>query len=205
MNEWGKASRPFVFLVDFECKQPRIWDASQAKEEIELDIPGWSNGRSYSLHKPLSFQKEPITLEVYQKGFDFVKANLEAGYSFLTNYTAITQLKMEGTLEEIYRSVKSKYKIWYKGHFICFSPETFVRIRDGNIQSFPMKGTINADLPGARELILGNNKEMAEHATIVDLIRNDLSMVATAVEVTQYRNYEEIDTGESDWARSVLR
>ena len=41
-----------------------------------------------------------------------------------------------------------------------------------------MKGTIRADLPRAAEQLLEDEKEMAEHATITDLIRNDLSMVA---------------------------
>ena len=36
-------------------------------------------------------------------------------------------------------------------------------------------------------LLMQDTKEAAEHATIVDLIRNDLSMVAEHVEVTSYR------------------
>lgn len=56
-----------------------------------------------------------------------------------------------------------------------FSPETFVRIKEGYIYSFPMKGTIDASLPDAKEVLLRDEKEAAEHATITDLIRNDLS------------------------------
>jgi len=40
-----------------------------------------------------------------------------------------------------------------------------------------MKGTIDASLPDAEHCILNDLKESAEHATIVDLIRNDLSIV----------------------------
>ncbi|HEX8040068.1 MAG TPA: chorismate-binding protein, partial [Chryseosolibacter sp.] len=46
----------------------------------------------------------------------------------------------------------------------------------------------------AREKILADRKEMAEHVTIVDLIRNDLSRVASKVKVTHFRYVEEIKT-----------
>ena len=44
--------------------------------------------------------------------------------------------------------------------------------------------------------LLADPKEIAEHATIVDLIRNDLSRVSQHVKVTKYRYYEEIQTQE---------
>ena len=47
-----------------------------------------------------------------------------------------------------------------------------------------MKGTIDAALPNAKDIILNDPKEKAEHATIVDLIRNDQSIVAENVKVT---------------------
>ena len=81
-----------------------------------------------------------------------------------------------------------------KDRFVVFSPEIFVKIRDEHIYSYPMKGTIDATLPDARRRILEDPKETAEHATIVDLIRNDLSMVATEVMVTRYRYIDELPT-----------
>lgn len=57
-----------------------------------------------------------------------------------------------------------------------------------------MKGTIRADIPNALEIILNDSKEAAEHATIVDLLRNDLSMVASDVEVARFRYNELVNT-----------
>jgi para-aminobenzoate synthetase component 1 len=57
-----------------------------------------------------------------------------------------------------------------------------------------MKGTIDASVPNAKELLLNDPKELAEHATIVDLLRNDLSRVASKVRVSNFRYYEEIPT-----------
>ncbi len=59
-----------------------------------------------------------------------------------------------------------------------------------------MKGTIDAALPDAKKKILADPKEKAEHNTIVDLIRNDLSMVASQVRVDRFRYIEKIDTHE---------
>ena len=86
------------------------------------------------------------------------------------------------------------YKLWLKDRFVCFSPEIFVRIEKGKIKSFPMKGTIDATLPDAEQLLMQDTKEAAEHATIVDLIRNDLSMVSEHVEVTSYRYIDRLQT-----------
>ena len=86
------------------------------------------------------------------------------------------------------------YKLWMRDRFVVFSPEIFVRTRDGLIYSYPMKGTIDATLPDARRRILDDPKEAAEHATIVDLIRNDLSIVASEVCVPRYRYIDELRT-----------
>lgn len=57
-----------------------------------------------------------------------------------------------------------------------------------------MKGTLDATLSDAEHLLMNNRKEAAEHATIVDLIRNDLSQVAEQVSVERYRYVEHLTT-----------
>ena len=82
--------------------------------------------------------------------------------------------------------------------FVCFSPETFVRIKGGRIYSYPMKGTLDASLPDAEKQLMEDRKEAAEHATIVDLIRNDLSRVAEDVRVDKYRYIDVLHTNKGD-------
>lgn len=82
--------------------------------------------------------------------------------------------------------------------FVCFSPETFVRIKNGRIYSYPMKGTLDASLPDAEKQLMEDEKEAAEHATIVDLIRNDLSRVAEDVRVDKYRYIDVLHTNKGD-------
>ena len=59
-----------------------------------------------------------------------------------------------------------------------------------------MKGTIDANIPQADEVILNDPKEIAEHVTIVDLIRNDLSQVAQNIQVDRFRYLDEIETSD---------
>lgn len=57
-----------------------------------------------------------------------------------------------------------------------------------------MKGTLDASLPSAVRQLMDDPKEAAEHATIVDLIRNDLSIVADRVSVSRYRYIDKLQT-----------
>ena len=59
-----------------------------------------------------------------------------------------------------------------------------------------MKGTIDASVEHAEEAILNDYKEKAEHSTIVDLIRNDLSRIATRVKVNRFRYIDRVETND---------
>lgn len=64
------------------------------------------------------------------------------------------------------------------------------------INSFPMKGNQKAKVTHIAEEVIHSTKEMAEHATIADLIRNDLSKYARNVKVDRYRYTEVIPTNQ---------
>lgn len=98
------------------------------------------------------------------------------------------------TMHDIFQRSKALYKCWLRDRFVCFSPEIFVRVDGEIISSFPMKGTIDATVTNAAEELMKNPKEAAEHATIVDLIRNDLSIVANSVRVERYRYIDRLET-----------
>jgi para-aminobenzoate synthetase component 1 len=87
------------------------------------------------------------------------------------------------------------YKVRIKNQFVSFSPEPFITIKNNTIHSYPMKGTIDASLPNAIQTILMDPKELAEHTMIVDLLRNDLGIVAKNIRVKKFRFITTIDTG----------
>ena len=199
MNEWGHEKVPFLFIVDFEMERPiiiKISDIDQSK--ISFSINGFTNAKTYLEKKDISVSAFPDPFVEYKKKFDKVFRHLNYGDSFLTNLTVKTRIEVNHSLAQLFHSSKAKYKLLYEDKFLVFSPESFIQIKGGHIHSFPMKGTIDADIPNARSIILTNEKEIAEHVTIVDLIRSDLSRVATNVEVTNFRYVDEIHTSDKN-------
>lgn len=198
LNQWGSENHPFVFLIDFECLKPMCWSLKEPINNFEYNFNGFTNivKSKKEFDEAVHLIKTPISFDCYQKKFNYVKSEIELGNSFLVNLTSSTKIETNLSLDDIVQNAHSKYICHLKDEFVSFSPETFIQINNGKIKSFPMKGTIDANIPNAKELILANPKEIAEHATIVDLIRNDLSMVSDNVRVSNYRYYEEIQTQE---------
>ena len=194
-NQFGSQKRPFFFLIDFELKKPIIFPLDENQENIYFDILGKRNTEKItSIKKAFEFNSESISLEKYQTAFLLVKQEIQAGNSYLLNLTAPTKIHSSYSLEEIFFASKAKYKLLLKDNFVCFSPECFVRIQHNKIYSYPMKGTINANIENAEQTLLNSPKEFTEHNTIVDLIRNDLALVAKNIEVTKYRYIEKVET-----------
>jgi len=61
-----------------------------------------------------------------------------------------------------------------------------------------MKGTIEANIPNAKEKILNDTKEMAEHTMVVDLLRNDLGIIGREVKVNKFRFIDKIKEGDKE-------
>lgn len=197
MNALGKDRRPFLFLIDFEMERPVVLPLSEVDPKTLLYAIGGHRNCGLPLPVPAHYyyKPHPIPRPRYRTAFEYVQRELQAGNSYLLNLAFPTPITTDLSLKQLFQISQAPFRIWARGQFTCFSPEPFVRITaDGEIASFPMKGTIDATLPAAREQLLANPKEKAEHATIVDLIRNDLSMIARQVRVNRYRYVEEIAT-----------
>jgi len=184
----GKASRPFLFIIDFDMHKSEILDIQDAEEQnIRFDLPLIKHNNSTPPPPRFTFQIEPPTIQRYSMAFRKVHAELLYGNSYLLNLTLPSRIHTNLTLEEIFVHSKADYKLLYPDKFVVFSPECFVKIQNGVISTYPMKGTISAEVPNASEMILSDPKETAEHATVVDLLRNDLSIVATKVKIEKFR------------------
>ena len=210
---------PEECLFDFEGRRNFSDSKRTDSEEIAKEISGEISEITWLIEPPL--------YKDYERSFGIVKSNIIGGNSYLTNLTYRVPVSCNLSLEDIFHRAKGKYKLLLrrkrtqaedKAHlkeeeevhlkeenideilnpFVCFSPETFIRIKGGRIYSYPMKGTLDASLPDAEKQLMEDEKEAAEHATIVDLIRNDLSRVAEDVRVDKYRYIDVLHTNKGD-------
>jgi para-aminobenzoate synthetase component I len=196
MNHLGSKQAPFLFVLDFDLKENYVIPKQDIdSESLLVSMEGFCNIVTKPIQKkPRYFNVTPISQNVYDHALLFVKQEIANGNSYLLNLTFPTKIETDLSLLDIFYNSFSAYKLYFDNRFVCFSPETFVKINDGIISSCPMKGTIDANLPNAEEMIINDLKETAEHNTIVDLIRNDLSIVSNNVHVKRFRYIDRIKT-----------
>lgn len=194
INELTQNHIPHIFVFDYALTQAYVWKTNEIPNNVLVSFPSFSNINNNNQITPPQLSITPTPLQAYHRSFDIVQHHLKRGNSFLVNLTAETQIHTKSSLTEIFYASSAPFKLCIDNEFVVFSPEPFISIFDDYIQTFPMKGTIDARIDNAQEKILHNKKEMAEHATIVDLLRNDMSMIAKNVRVKKYRYTETIRT-----------
>jgi para-aminobenzoate synthetase component I len=196
MNALGGSHTPFAVLLDFELARPIVIPAGEsAAHGLFFSVPnGMCIPPSPASPPALALEARPISAERYRRAFDLVQRHLTDGNSFLVNLTFPTAISCSWTLRQIFAFSSAPYRVLLDDCCVVFSPESFVRIGGGHISTHPMKGTIDARLPSAEAFLLADQKEADEHATVVDLLRNDLSMVARNVRVERYRYVHPVTT-----------
>ena len=190
LNTLTKNGTPFLVISDFEADKLLIYTIDELQhEDIEFSMsPSITSS-------PTPLLKYPISLESYKKGFDKIIEHIKKGETYLLNYTCTTPIETPLTLKEIYTKAHAKFKLRYKNEFVCFSPERFIQIQENTISTYPMKGTIDANIEDAEATVLADEKELAEHIMVVDLLRNDLGIVAKEIKVKKFRYVEKLETG----------
>ena len=186
---------PFLFITSFNGEKIFTQSLDNLDDDIFYKLEDWRNYPVEKRTKDFTFSKFPVNFSTYTKSMNKVLEEIRSGNTYLLNLTFKTPVESNFTLKEIFTYARAKFKLYYKDEFICFSPERFVEIEDNTISTYPMKGTIDANLPQAEKTILANKKEMAEHVMIVDLMRNDLGIIGSEVQVEKFRYVEQIKAG----------
>ena len=114
-----------------------------------------------------------------------------AGDIFQVNLSQRLLYEQAGCPLELYLRLRERNPAPFAGYFAhddwvvaSASPERFVRVADGQVETRPIKGTRSrraapeADL-FTRDELRKSEKDQAENVMIVDLLRNDLSRVCT--------------------------
>jgi anthranilate synthase component 1 len=133
---------------------------------------------------------ETMTKAQHKSAVLKVKDDILAGKIFQTEVGFKKRFSITGDTINIYeqmREVNPSPQMYYlkfnQQKLIGASPELLFRLRQGEMETFPLAGTVGRgkdqkeDLSLARKL-LNDPKEIAEHNMIVDLHRNDIGRVA---------------------------
>lgn len=148
-----------------------------------------SRYRGTSLDKKQYREGVSQTVDYIRRG-DIYQANITRAIFGVTDFTPVENAV------NLYHSNRIAYGVFASipgGHVISTSPELFFKTEAGNIKASPIKGTISRGLTPEddekkRDELLHSEKNIAELAMIVDLLRNDLSRVCTpgTVKVPQF-------------------
>lgn len=195
INHASHEGRPYLFAVNFEGDEALFVEDPLNQQAIGFSTPSATNKMPRPTGQKGKIAPEPLPPELYRRKWDIVRKALLRGDTYLTNLTVCTPLHCTTSLEDIFLQSNSPYQLYIPERFVCFSPERFVRISPtGRISTNPMKGTIDAALQNAEQILLKDIKEIEEHNTIVDLLRNDLSIWAEDVQVKRFRYVEKVTT-----------
>lgn len=195
ITEYASKKEPFLFIISYDKTQIFAQKLSELSGEIAYSF---NCEARVDLGKKANLVKYPVDFKTYANSFRQVIEEIKSGNTYLLNLTFRSKIETSLSFSEIFAQANAPYKLLIDDKFVCFSPECFVKIEDNTISTYPMKGTIDASVTNAKEQILNNIKETAEHTMIVDLMRNDLNMVAIKTAVPKFRYIDKIKAGDKE-------
>ncbi len=154
-----------------------IWDELVEKLSDERPAPP----TSYHLREPL---RSNLDQDEYGEAFTQVRRHIEAGDCYQVNLAQRFAAPSEGRLWSVYPEVRQHNPAPFSAYFhhpqveiASASPERFLQVRDGRVETRPIKGTMRR-IPGQESehcaQLRDSVKDRAENLMIVDLLRNDL-------------------------------
>ncbi|WP_409295239.1 aminodeoxychorismate synthase component I [Peribacillus sp. SCS-26] len=136
--------------------------------------------------------KAELEQDEYQKGFQYIRQQIEEGNTYQVNYTMRLRAQFSGDdfafynrLSKAQNSDYSAYLNTGRRRILSASPELFFRLEGGEITARPMKGTAARGKTFLEDQeksvwLYESEKNRAENLMIVDLLRNDMGAVAEA-------------------------
>lgn len=162
------ADAVYQFLID------ALEASEQSREDFKLTTPWQSN----------------MTKAEYSEKFAKVQEYLKAGDCYQINLAQRFSAGYQGDEWHAYLALRTENAAPFSsfirtdnGCVLSVSPERFLQVNKGHIETKPIKGTRPRSLEVEQDQKLANelteaSKDRAENLMIVDLLRNDLSKVA---------------------------
>lgn len=163
-------------------RQPQTFEFLQCLS-VELTTPAKVQLRPFQVTEALRFN---FSRDDYQRAFHAIQHYLHAGDCYQVNLAQRFSAAAEGDALTAYQALRqlspapfSAFLNLPKMQILCTSPERFLRVTKGQVETKPIKGTRprgeNAEVDAAHIADLRSHpKDRAENLMIVDLLRNDL-------------------------------
>ncbi|NRD78172.1 aminodeoxychorismate synthase component I [Bacillus sp. BRMEA1] len=131
-----------------------------------------------------------VSLDEYQESIMSIKRSIESGDTYQTNYTIRLDSMFQGDdiafFQQLKRAQNSNYCAYIntgEHRILSASPELFFHWEGEQITTRPMKGTAKrgktlAEDETVASWLYHSEKNRAENVMIVDLLRNDLGVIA---------------------------
>ena len=201
----------FVFYDNYiieDKKEKKLWltacgklkDARKSAEELTLQIQNCPKASLPAKHCELADFLPNFQKEEYKQAIDQMISYITEGDIYIANMTQ--QLKVSSPVApyDAFRYLRtynpSPFGAYFNGEdflIVCSSPERFLRVKDGWVETRPIKGTRKRGSSPAEDAALrteleNSGKDRSELLMVVDLERNDLNHVCEpgSVKVTEH-------------------
>ncbi len=130
--------------------------------------------------------KTNLSKRDYEEAFQRIQHYLREGDCYQVNFAQRFSVEVNGSVWEGYKRLRqrsagpfSAYLNTPYAQILCTSPERFLRLEQGRVETRPIKGTRPRAIEPEqdrqlREELQNSEKDRAENLMIVDLLRNDL-------------------------------
>lgn len=203
-----------LIIFDLHNKKTYITAAGQIEDgkssilKIEKCLENYNEKQNIKLENSDNAFFSNFDKDEYEKSVSKIKDYIRSGDVYIANMTRRIWCNNNEDSFKIYEKLRTRNKAPFSAYMnfedfqiISSSPERFLSIIDGLVQTRPIKGTrprgknCEEDERNKNELI-NSEKDKSELLMIVDLERNDLSKVCkpNSVKVTELFKLEEYET-----------
>ncbi|WP_047044351.1 aminodeoxychorismate synthase component I [Vibrio mexicanus] len=186
----------YDWAVIVDHKEKKAWVVGQNVDEhwqwlTNLDTDKENLGYTVKSDFALTTEwQSNMTKQTYQNKFDAIQEYLLSGDCYQINLAQRFHAEYQGSEWQAYEKLEAVNKAPFSAFIrtddsavISVSPERFLQVHKGIIETKPIKGTRPRSLDKAQDAALAQDlataeKDQAENLMIVDLLRNDVGRVA---------------------------
>jgi para-aminobenzoate synthetase component 1 len=203
-EEWKELKRKIDSLQDSPIQTAENAEDSQGQTSGKTeDLPGQTSQTPGERSKACPVETS-FTEQEYEQAVEKTVDYIRQGDVYIMNMTQQFRMKSSQDPYQVFLRLRTQNPSPFGGYFqygscqiVCASPERFLKIQDGQVETRPIKGTRKRGATPEEDAALKreleeSEKDRSELLMIVDLERNDLNRVCVpgSVRVTEHFQVE---------------